>query len=222
MAQPIDISQALDASDAFRSLVDALKDRLGSSSGIDSDDVKVEELKALMRNYASKEPEWSRFDKRSLYLPYTRNLVDKGNGKSNLLLLSWRPGQESAVHDHANAHCIMKILKGQLLETRFHRPTVEQLINEEKQPLVRDGNPMPYNVNEVTYMSDDLGLHKIGNPDPQEWAVSLHLYTPPNAAVYGCNKFDEQTGKPSHVPQNNFYSTDGIVQRSKQQPEAQL
>lgn len=34
-------------------------------------------------------------------------------------------------------------------------------------------------MNQVAYMSDRLGLHSVGNPstDPNDYAVSLHLYT---------------------------------------------
>jgi cysteine dioxygenase len=58
-------------------------------------------------------------------------------------------------------------------------------------------------------MSDQLGLHRISNPSPDQIAVSLHLYTPPNAAREGCNIFCEKTGKSSHVTQSNFYSIYG-------------
>lgn len=73
---------------------------------------------------------------------------------------------------HANAHCIMKILKGRLTETRFTRPTVE-LNNGASCPLKRMEETI-YDTNEVTYMSDKLGLHKMSNPDPDDFAVSLH------------------------------------------------
>lgn len=33
--------------------------------------------------------------------------------------------------------------------------------------------------NEVTYMSDELGLHRVENPSHSNRAVSLHLYSPP-------------------------------------------
>ncbi|PQE16766.1 Cysteine dioxygenase protein [Rutstroemia sp. NJR-2017a BBW] len=68
-----------------------------------------------------------------------------------------------------------------------------------------------YTADEVTYMADDLGLHKISNPNVDDVAVSLHLYTPPNAAREGCNIFDERTGKRSHVTQSNFYSAFGNI-----------
>jgi Cysteine dioxygenase type I len=40
---------------------------------------------------------------------YTRNLVDEGNGKFNLIVLCWGEGHGSAIHDHADAHCFMKV-----------------------------------------------------------------------------------------------------------------
>ncbi len=33
--------------------------------------------------------------------------------------------------------------------------------------------------NAVTYMSDELGLHRVENPSHSDGAVSLHLYSPP-------------------------------------------
>ena len=73
---------------------------------------------------------------------------------------------------HANAHCIMKILKGSLRETRFFWPTVH-LNNAQEVPLVVE-KETTYRKDQVTYMSDKLGLHKISNPDSTEYAVSLH------------------------------------------------
>jgi cysteine dioxygenase len=79
-------------------------------------------------------------------------------------------------------------------------------------------------------MSDKLGLHRISNPDPEEFAISLHrmftlpfmyslsgplgltlhaVYTPPNAAIHGSSIFDARTGKAFHVKQTNFYSYRG-------------
>ncbi|KAF2275821.1 cysteine dioxygenase type I [Westerdykella ornata] len=191
----------------FDHLVNALRNRLGEHHGISDEEVDTEELKSLMRDYISQESEWAQYAFKSATKHYTRNLVDKGNGKSNLLILVWTPGKGSPVHDHANAHCIMKVLKGRLVETRYMWPTVH-LNNGERRPLQIEKETI-YNENEVTYMSDKLGLHKIRNPDEKEYAVSLHLYTPPNAAVYGCNTFDEQTGRPSHQKTCPLYSEYG-------------
>ncbi|KAF2746671.1 hypothetical protein M011DRAFT_468368 [Sporormia fimetaria CBS 119925] len=191
----------------FDALVDALMERLGPASGISDLDVDPKELQALMWKYFSTEAEWQQYFFKVPLKPYTRNLVHKGNGKCNLLILVWSPGKCSPVHDHANAHCIMKVLKGRLKETRYRWPTVE-LNKGEKCPLEVERETV-YNQNEVTYMSDELGLHKISNLSPDEYAVSLHLYTPPNAAVYGCHTFNELTGQPSHQKTCPVYSEYG-------------
>lgn len=44
-----------------------------------------------------------------LFDRYTRNLVDTGNGKYNLMIVCWSEGQGSGIHDHPNSHCIMKV-----------------------------------------------------------------------------------------------------------------
>lgn len=71
------------------------------------------------------------------------------------------------MHDHADAHCLMKVLKGTLKETRFNFPGTASPAME----VIKDTN---YEAGQVTYMSDELGLHKISNPDEGNVAVSLH------------------------------------------------
>lgn len=61
----------------------------------------------------------------------------------------------------------MKILKGSLKETRYafpdpKNPTSPEVIKE-----------TTYGSGKVTYMADELGLHKISNPG-EDVAVSLH------------------------------------------------
>lgn len=170
---------------SFHNLVSDLSKILGPSSGLTSEEVNVQELFKLMENYTSSEEEWSKYAFSDLSRGYTRNLVDEGNGKSNLvspaskfhqaiillcnkkLVLVWTPGKGSPVHDHADAHCLMKVLKGTLKETRFDFPK-----NNVTLPIVI--KETVYRANQVTYMADELGLHKISNPDSDNVAVSLH------------------------------------------------
>jgi cysteine dioxygenase len=71
--------------DEFQSLVQVLSEKLGPCSGINSDDVDERELQQLMEDYISNESEWAKYFFPSSNMAYTRNLVDKGNGKSNLV-----------------------------------------------------------------------------------------------------------------------------------------
>lgn len=194
---------------AFDKLVEDLSAALGPSSGLDSEDVGTRDIERLMENYVSNEMEWGVYAMRDPSRSYTRNLVDEGNGKSNLLVLVWSPGRESAVHDHANAHCVMKILKGSLKEFLYSWPEEKSQAPYSPESPLRITKETVYGENQVTYMSDQIGLHRISNPDPNNYAVSLHLYTPPNAAAYGFSIFDERTGRSRHIKQSDFYSYKG-------------
>lgn len=185
--------------DQFHSLVHEINKILGPSNGIDSAGVDVQHLEDAMSAYKSNEKEWHRYAFADKSRAYTRNLVDYGNGKSNLLILVWTPGKSSPIHDHANAHCVMKILKGELKETLYGWPcqrvdnpaacdapfdgttSAEHTCSAGPEPLepakLHVQRETKYGEDQVTYMSDKLGLHRIGNPSDSEFAVSLHLYT---------------------------------------------
>lgn len=38
------------------------------------------------------------------------------------MILCWGEGHASAIHDHADSHCFMKMLKGELTEVRYAWP----------------------------------------------------------------------------------------------------
>lgn len=188
--------------DRFQQLVLRLKEALGPSSGLTSDDIDVDFLHRLMQDYDCSDNKWSKYAFSDRSKGYTRNLVDEGNGKSNLLVLVWTPGKGSPIHDHGNAHCLMKILKGDLTETRYAFPR-----NDEQGPM-EVISEKTYKENAVAYMADELGLHRVSNRG-SDFAVSLHLYTPPNVAKMGCHIFDERTGRRSHVPGCHYWSAYG-------------
>ncbi|KAL6898333.1 RmlC-like cupin domain-containing protein [Trichoderma evansii] len=189
--------------DLFEELVLALKEGLGPSSGLTSEDVDVGYLMELMRAYDGGDMQWSKYAFGDASRGYTRNLVDEGNGKSNLLVLVWSPGKGSPIHDHGNAHCLMKILRGDLTETRYAFPE-----DDEPEGQMTIISEKTYRENQVTYMADELGLHRVSNRG-SDFAVSLHLYTPPNVARQGCHIFDEKTGRKSHVPGCMYFSAYG-------------
>merc|ERR1712154_625353 len=88
------------------------------------DYVNVDYVQRLLESYKSDPRDWRRYAKWDPHR-YTRNLVDEGNGKFNLMALCWNEGQGSSIHDHADADCFVKVLDGQLMETRFAWPDAE-------------------------------------------------------------------------------------------------
>lgn len=85
-----------------------------------------------------------------------------------LMMLCWNPGKESPIHDHPCLGCWVRVIQGEVKETRYARVGDELVMTEEN--IFRAG--------QVAYIDNSMGLHKVGShgPDP---AVTLHLYAPP-------------------------------------------
>lgn len=98
----------------------------------EKDHINVEYVTKIMENYKSNPKDWRKYAK---YDPhkYTRNLIDEGNGKFNILLLCWAESQGSSIHDHSNAHCFLKCLDGDLLETQYEWPALGHLNTEQEE-----------------------------------------------------------------------------------------
>jgi cysteine dioxygenase len=94
---------------------------------------------------------------------YCRNTIFR-NDQFEILILSWLPGQKTSIHYHPNNGCLMKILKGQLHETKFTNNAVIEEI---------------YKQNDTSYIHNDIGKHIIYN-NSKDLTVSLHIYSPPN------------------------------------------
>jgi len=160
------------------------------------DYVNVEDVQQAMESYVPVYTEWSKYAHFDPHR-YTRNLVDTGNGKFNLILLCWGEGHGSGVHDHADAHCWMKVMDGVLCENLYDWPDSESMSGEPPEcyqamvPRVVN----EYKTGEVAYINDSIGLHRVENNSHSSPAVSLHLYSPPFDM---CQSFDERTGKSSN------------------------
>ncbi|CAL9708076.1 unnamed protein product [Knipowitschia caucasica] len=155
----------------------------------ESDSINVDEVQQIMESYESNPQDWKKFAKADQYR-YTRNLVDEGNGKFNLMLLCWGEGHGSSIHDHSDSHCFMKLLQGQLKETLFEWPDGKpqgEMVQKSQRILVE---------NKVAYINDSIGLHRVENGSHTEPAVSLHLYSPP---FQTCQTFDQRTGHKNTV-----------------------
>uniref|UniRef100_A0A8C5PM70 Cysteine dioxygenase n=1 Tax=Leptobrachium leishanense TaxID=445787 RepID=A0A8C5PM70_9ANUR len=164
----------------------------------DSDKVNTEEVQNIMESYESNPLEWGKYAKFDQYR-YTRNLVDEGNGKFNLMILCWGEGHGSSIHDHTDSHCFLKILQGNLKETMYEWP---QKKNNGEMAKKSEG---VLKLNQCAYINDSIGLHRVENPSHTETAVSLHLYSPP---FDQCHTFDQRTGH-KNVVKMTFWSKHG-------------
>ena len=100
---------------------------------------------------------------------YARHRVHLGE-HAELLVLCWRPGQRTPIHDHAGSYGAVRVLRGVMWETIFEMGEGEGLAYKS----AREWTP-----GHVTG-ADVPDIHQLGNPDVSgQDLVTLHLYAPP-------------------------------------------
>lgn len=109
------------------------------------------------------------------------------------MILCWPQKIQSQIHDHSDAHCIMKSLSGSLYEVRFRWPEEAGSLNlADSKRMEKMSETRLDAENSVAYINDSIGLHRVENRDEVNYAVTLHLYCPPFSK---CTTFDESTGQ---------------------------
>ncbi|MBV8859902.1 MAG: cysteine dioxygenase family protein [Acidobacteria bacterium] len=100
---------------------------------------------------------------------YARHRVQLGP-HAELLVLCWRPGQRTPIHDHAGSYGAVRVLRGVMWETLFEMEGDEGLAYKSAREW------MPGHVTGA----DVPDIHQLGNPDVSgQDLVTLHLYAPP-------------------------------------------
>jgi len=104
---------------------------------------------------------------------YARNLVCR-TPLFELLVLCWRPGQQSTIHDHAGSLNAIRVHAGELTSRRFSRTSGAEsgdgpvaLDDEER---VRAGTHL--------VGLDRGGIHQLANASGDD-LVTVHIYAPP-------------------------------------------
>ena len=89
---------------------------------------------------------------------------------AELLVLCWRPGQRTPIHDHAGSFGAVRVLEGFMWETLFEMDEGAGLLYKS----AREWTP-----GYVTG-ADVPDIHQLGNPDVSGAdLITLHLYSPP-------------------------------------------
>lgn len=100
---------------------------------------------------------------------YTRNLI-RGGEWYQALVLCWKNGQRSPIHDHAGSNCGVRVLRGILTETLFEFAANGHV----KAVASRDYGPGS------VMASRDMDMHQVSNLQAGDAdLVTLHVYSPP-------------------------------------------
>jgi cysteine dioxygenase len=99
---------------------------------------------------------------------YARNQLAKSPWYQ-LLVICWRGGQSSPIHDHFGSACGVRVVDGVATETLFEESTPGH---------VRPLRQMQHVRGEVCVTSDS-DIHLITNDQADQDLITLHLYSPP-------------------------------------------
>jgi cysteine dioxygenase len=92
-----------------------------------------------------------------------------------MLVLCWRPGQRTPIHDHNGSHGGVKIWQGVLWETVFQYDQLAGL----KYKTARE-------LGSGTVTGSDIpDIHQLGNPDVSgQDLITVHIYAPPLGVLH--------------------------------------
>jgi cysteine dioxygenase len=106
---------------------------------------------------------------------YARNLVYKTDD-FECLILCWKPGQRSPIHDHANSICAVYTVNG-LLSADNYKKTANGFIRADYSEDFTPGSVLTIQTTEI---------HQVSNLQDSSELVSLHFYLGPleNSYLY--------------------------------------
>ena len=100
---------------------------------------------------------------------YARNLVYKDR-EFEIMIMCWKAGQRSSIHDHAGSLGGIRILQGELTECLFGRAS---------NGMIKSLNSADYAI-EDTRVEETSLIHQISNLQAEQGkTVSVHIYIPP-------------------------------------------
>ncbi len=100
---------------------------------------------------------------------YRRNLMHAGPAY-HALILCWRHGQRSPIHDHRGSSCGVRVIQGEATETVFEM-TEEGHVYPVRTRKLQEG---------LMCATQDLDLHQLSNLQPAgKDLITLHIYSPP-------------------------------------------
>ena len=130
--------------------------------------INVLELQPLLKKYSGKD--WAKHLNIKNKKP--ENTVLLQNEQVKIVLIYWDAHKKSKKHGHPEGGGLMKLMSGNLIETRFDPESPDTVIGKHH-----------YSAENMAYIHDRLAYHIVENPS-DEPAVSLHIYSP---GIYASN-----------------------------------
>jgi len=128
---------------------------------------------------------------------YARNLIVRGQ-YAEMLLLCWKQGQRTPIHDHGGSIGVVLVCEGMVTETMFERAP--------------EGHVRPYNTYRrgpgVVTGADVPDIHQLLNLEQDgRDLVTLHCYAPPLSVL---NTYSQHSSRVKHWRELYFSGGAGI------------
>lgn len=127
---------------------------------------KADKILALFHQ-AQKDREEAEEAKEKATTSYKREVLRRTK-KIEIALITWPKGSVSRPHDHGESSGITIVLRGSVFEKVFDKKT--------KMFLRHDIHPANLN---ASFEESPNRIHIVGNANPDEEAITLHIYMPP-------------------------------------------
>jgi cysteine dioxygenase len=128
---------------------------------------------------------------------YARHRVFR-NDYAELLVLCWRPGQRTPIHDHNGSHGAVRVCEGIMWETMFALNEAQELYYQTAREWMNGG---------VTGAAVP-DIHQLGNPEVSgQDLVTLHLYAPPLGVL---NTYKVGSSEVGHYTPDEYMDGAGI------------
>jgi len=131
---------------------------------------------------------------------YQRNLMFSSPA-FQVLVLCWKNGQRSPIHDHVGSNCAVKVLRGVATETVFDRAPNGMVYATTSRTLTEGG----------MCVSADADIHQISNLQAGGAdLVTLHVYSPPLLTMNAYSLVDAKVSRFFDPINERFVSGAGI------------
>jgi len=128
---------------------------------------------------------------------YARNLIARSSF-AELLMLCWRSGQRTPIHDHGGSVGVVLLVEGLLTETMYERAP---------EGYVRPYNTFRWGAGGITG-ADVPDIHQLLNLQPPgRDMVTLHCYAPPLSVL---NTYSPRSSRVRHWREGYFAGGAGI------------
>jgi cysteine dioxygenase len=130
---------------------------------------------------------------------YVRNLMWQ-SPHYQVLVLCWRSGQRSPIHDHVGSSCVVRVIEGIATETFFARAPNGMIFANSSRDLA------PGQI----CASQDSDIHQMSNLQAGSDLVTLHVYSPPLLFMNTYSLIDARVSRFLDPINDEFVSGAGI------------